>query len=269
MNSVLVTIPVCNEAAMLDASLHRLVRDLDASGISYRLSVAEDGSSDATPAVLQRLQAEFPSLLVSTSPHRRGRGWALRHMWSEIDADIYAFVDADLAAGPTALIDVVSAVQRGADVATGSRYCAGAIVRRPPLRDLVSRGYNWIVRRTFGDHIEDHQCGLKAFTRESMADLLTMSRENSWAWDTEVLVLAELAGMRVAEVPVEWTEYRVARTPIRRLLSDIYLHGASLLRLKSGLHERLGSKRRGTSTHSPAPNVASVGSQGNGSGFLR
>jgi glycosyltransferase involved in cell wall biosynthesis len=269
MKTVLVTLPVHNEARMLRASFHRLASELRSAGVNYRLSIAEDGSSDATVEVIKQLQAEFPDLLVRTSPVRRGRGLALRQIWSEVDADVYAFADADLAAGPSALIRVVAAVENGAEVATGSRYCAGALVRRPPLRHLVSLAYNRLVRLAFRENIQDHQCGLKAFSREAKSQLFAMTRENSWAWDTEVLVLAQLSGMRVAEVPIEWAEYRWTRTPIRRLISDVYLHGVSLLRLKSGLRETIVSGLLARSTGFVTVPVDSVGPQGTRGGFSR
>src|SRR5580698_793567 len=106
MKSVLVTIPVRNEATMLEATFRQLLKGLDASGMPYRLSIAEDGSTDGTPEVIRKLKVEFPNLLVTTGPARLGRGLALRQMWSDVDADIYAFVDADLAAGPPALVRV-------------------------------------------------------------------------------------------------------------------------------------------------------------------
>jgi glycosyltransferase AglD len=269
MTTVLVTIPVRNEARMLEATYRRLAKGLDASGLNYRLSIAEDGSTDGTPQVIQRLKSEFPGLLVTSGPARLGRGLALRQMWTEVDAEVYAFVDADLAAGPPALIRVISEVQAGADVATGSRYCPGAQVRRPPLRQLVSRAYNWFVRMAFGENIRDHQCGLKAFTRDAKVQLFNMSREDSWAWDTEVMVLAKRSGMRVVEVPVEWSETRWTRTPIRRLLSDVYLHGTSILRLKSGLEETMRLHRIDPLTPASNATVDLVSSKEKGSGFVR
>lgn len=240
---VLITVPVRNESRMLFNSVTKLSRDLEGSDIRYRLSIAEDGSTDDTLSVIDELVASIPNLIVKSSPNRLGRGLALRRMWSQFDADIYAFIDADLAAGPEALVRVISQVQRGADVVTGSRYCPGARVHRPPVREWVSRYYNAIVRFWFKDDIQDHQCGLKAFTREAMTRLMQMTSEASWAWDTEVLVFASRSGMRVVEVPVDWVEYRFKRTPFRRLASDVYLHGLSLLRLKARLEEGLSASK--------------------------
>jgi glycosyltransferase AglD len=249
---VLVTLPVHNEEAMLYGSVHFLVHGLNPAAFQYRLSIAEDGSADGTLDVISKLKKEFPDLIVRSSPVRQGRGSALRQLWSEIDADIYVFADADLAAGPEALIRVVNQIDKGAEVATGSRYCTGAIVRRPLIRDLVSRVYNRLVRSIFHDVVRDHQCGLKAFSREAKLRLMAMTREESWAWDTEVMVMASLSGMRVAEVPIEWEEYRTTRTPMRRLFSDIYLHGLSLIRLRNNLKR----KRRQGNESSLAVSIA-------------
>lgn len=235
---VLVTLPVHNEERMLSASVHRLIEDLNTSGLQYQLSLAEDGSEDGTVEVIEGLAVEFPDLIVRTDSRRQGRGEALRKLWREIDSDIYVFADADLAAGAEALVRVVDEIGRGADVATGSRYCPGADVCRPPLRDLVSRQYNRLVRFLFRDSIWDHQCGLKAFSRAAMTHLMSQTIESSWAWDTEVLIIASHSGMNVVEVPIEWREYRHRRTSLRRLASDFFLHGVLLLRLKGRLADQ-------------------------------
>jgi glycosyltransferase AglD len=254
---------------MLYRSVHQMVNGLDPGEFRYRLSIAEDGSVDGTLGVIDRLKKEFPDLIVRSSPRRQGRGSALRQLWSEIDADIYVFSDADLAAGPDALVRVVNEIGHGAQVATGSRYCAGAVVRRPRLRDLVSRAYNQIVRMLFHDNIRDHQCGLKAFSREAKSTLIAKTFEDSWTWDTEVMVVACLSGMRIAEVPVEWEEHRSTRTPLRRLLSDIYLHGRSLIRLRNGLKKRLSQRKDMPAAAAIVHSSGAVVPPGRGSDFSR
>jgi glycosyltransferase involved in cell wall biosynthesis len=231
LKTVLVTVPVHNEAKLLRSSIETLDAGLAQSGLPYTLSIVEDGSTDETIDVIDELQPQFPNLIVRTSEERLGRGLALRRLWTELDADIYAFVDADLASGPASVAEVVRAVEGGADVATGSRYCPGSVVHRPPLRRLVSMAYNRIVQGMFQESIRDHQCGLKAFSRHALSTLMPLSRENTWAWDTEALILATYSGLQVVEVPIEWTEFRSSRTPLGRLSSDVFLHGESVARL--------------------------------------
>ena len=239
MGRILLTIPAHNEEGILYESVHRIVAGLRGSGLDYRLAIAEDGSTDGTGLEIARLQTELPDLIVQHIPSRVGRGLALRTLWSAVDAEVYAFVDADLPADPSAILDVLHAIDDGADVATGSRYCYGAEVHRPPLRSLTSLAYNRLVRLLFTEPIRDHQCGLKAFRREAIRVLLPISREDSWAWDTEILLLALRMRFQVAEVPIAWTERRFQRTYFGRLGSDIRLHGTSLLRLRSELTERI------------------------------
>jgi glycosyltransferase involved in cell wall biosynthesis len=230
--TVLVTLPVHNEEGILRSSVERVTATLTAAGIDFTLAIAEDGSTDGTRGVIRDLSEHNPRLIVQTHPEKRGRGWALRTMWAKFDSDFYAFSDADFAAEPNYLVEAIRAAQRGSPVVTGSRYVPGARVIRPPLREIVSRAYNQLVRSLFHDGIRDHQCGLKVFSRDAVRTLLPMASEESWFWDTEILVLAKASGFTVAEIPVNWIERKVPRTQLRRLASDVVLHGAGLVRLK-------------------------------------
>jgi glycosyltransferase involved in cell wall biosynthesis len=250
---VLLTIPAHNEEGILYESVYRIIDGLKGTGLDYRLAIAEDGSTDGTGQEIDRLQAEIPGLTVQRLPTRVGRGLALRSLWSSVDAEVYAFMDADLPAEPAALVDVVHAIDDGADVATGSRYCIGAEVHRPPVRSLTSLAYNGLVRFLFQEPIRDHQCGIKAFRREALRVLLPASHEDSWAWDTEILLLALRMRFQVAEVPVVWTERRYRRTPLHRLGSDIRLHGTSLIRLRSDIVERVRAADAADSAHRELP----------------
>jgi len=235
---VLVTIPVRNESARLVPTIRALKEAFDASGFVYKIAVAEDGSTDGTKAVLRDLPRLFPEIVIQEVPHAMGRGKALRQLWSGQIADIYCFTDADLASGPKDLESVVREVALGSDVVTGSRYSLGSRVRRPPLRYYVSLAYNWMVRTTFSDGVRDHQCGLKAFNAAAVERLMGETQEDSWFWDTEVLVLAHARGLRVKEVPVHWVERKNTRTGVLRLLKDVLLHGAGFIRLKSRVQAR-------------------------------
>lgn len=248
---VLVSVPVRNEAPRIAETIETLESVLDGSGYNWRLGIAEDGSTDKSKQLLQEISHKTPHLLLQTASSPMGRGWALRQMWSLEPADIYAFTDADLAAGAESILAVIKAVEEGADVAVGSRYIPGAAVRRPPLRNLVSRGYNWLVRQMFGDGIADHQCGLKAFSREAAEQIMPLTVEDSWFWDTEVLVDAVRAGLHVVEVPVIWTETKYTRTSWSRLLSDVRVHGTGLIRLNGRLNNH-GMPPVGTPRVTPA-----------------
>jgi len=231
MTSVLITIPVRNEEHWIEPCVRGLRTALAATPWEWRIAIAEDGSTDGTRSVLERLQREFPDLIVVSNPNRLGRGLALRRLWAGRGEDVFLFVDADLASGTEAVVLAVQEVLNGADVVTGSRYARGSEVNRPPVRSLVSMGYNRIARILFQEGVRDHQCGLKALSRRAVDILLPVTREDSWFWDTEVLVLAARSGVGVREIPIRWHEPRVGRTRWKRLLGDVYLHGTCLLSL--------------------------------------
>jgi hypothetical protein len=181
-------------------------------------------------------------LIVQTHPGALGRGKALRLLWGSIAAEVYCFTDADLAVGTDSVVDVTQRVLAGEDLVVGSRYTDGAALSRPAVRRAVSLAYNLLLRTMFDEPIRDHQCGLKAFSQSAIRRLLPLSREDSWFWDTEMLVLANRFRIPVVEVPVHWTEKKTRRTKWARLLSDIYLHGSGALRLRSRLRRaNLGS----------------------------
>ncbi|HTW77431.1 MAG TPA: glycosyltransferase [Thermoplasmata archaeon] len=238
---VLVTVPVHNEVERLIRSIDQLDRTFRESGLSYTLSVAEDGSTDGTKALLTLLPSRYPGMLIQQAVDPLGRGRALRQLWSGTAADVYCFTDADLAAGSDALVEAVRMVMDGQPIVVGSRYAPGAHTTRPWVRSLVSRGYNALLRFLFDERIFDHQCGLKAFSAKAIRQLLPATREDSWFWDTEILILGLQAGYPIRELPVKWIEQKTSRTRYRRLGSDLYLHGSGIVRLRSRV---IGAIRR-------------------------
>jgi glycosyltransferase involved in cell wall biosynthesis len=236
-NQVLVTIPVHNEVSRLTATLETLDRAFRPTGLDYSLSIAEDGSTDGTKELLHELPQSWPGVLIQEAVDPLGRGRALRELWSTTPADVYCFTDADLAAGPDILVTAVKRVVGGTPIVVGSRYAPGACTIRPPLRSFVARAYNKLLRFSFGETIYDHQCGLKAFSSEAIRQLLPRTKEDSWFWDTEILILALNAGFPVVELPTTWIERKRSRTQFRRLMSDLVIHGTALMRLRSRVRE--------------------------------
>ncbi len=241
---VLVTIPVRNEVQRLEGTIEELDAAFRATPFDVVLSIAEDGSTDGTKEMLQELPLRWPNLVVQEAADSLGRGRALRELWAETPADIYCFTDADLACGPSTLVRAVDEVARGNPIVVGSRYAPGATTTRPPVRCIVSKGYNQLLRFSFGESIRDHQCGLKAFSAAAIRELLPETKEDSWFWDTEILIVALARGYPVRELPVDWVERKSSRTHYQRLLSDVILHGAGMLRLKTRIPRLPQAARR-------------------------
>jgi len=230
--SYLVTLPARNEETRLVSAVQRVDGMLQQLGHPYTLLIAEDGSTDNTFKVAKGLVQTYPNLKLIHSDSKLGRGRALRNAWKSTLADVYVFMDADLATDLRFLPKIVSRMQsEGLDFVTGSRYSPGSSLRRPLLRKMFSLAYNAIVQVLFRTDISDHQCGFKAFSRRAVMTVLPLTQENGWAWDTEVIVYLKSLGWKMAEMPVSWKEMKSKRTPIKRLVMDISEQGPALVRI--------------------------------------
>jgi putative flippase GtrA len=146
---------------------------------------------------------------------QKGRGRALSQVWSESDADVLAYMDVDLSTDLAALLPLVAPLISGhSDLAIGSRLARGSRVVRGPKREVISRCYNLVLRGTLAARFSDAQCGFKAIRRDVARRLLPMVQDTGWFFDTEMLVLAEKAGLRIHEVPVDWVDDPDSRVDI-------------------------------------------------------
>ncbi|WP_369031830.1 MULTISPECIES: glycosyltransferase [Streptomyces] len=202
-----IVVPVHNEERALPGCLRTLHARLSAGfPFPWRITVADNASTDQTLATARRLADELPGVGV-VHLDRKGRGLALRTVWGASDADIVAYMDVDLSTGLDGLLPLVAPLASGhSDIAIGSRLAPGARTVRGPRREFVSRCYNGIIRLTHGVRFTDAQCGFKAARTDVLRPLLEVTRDDAWFFDTELLLLAEHNGLRVHEVPVDWVE---------------------------------------------------------------
>ena len=227
---VLVAIPVFNEEAQLAESIGKLYAHLGAGwAFDFEVVVADNGSEDGTLAVANRLSEEYPNLRV-VHLGLKGRGRALKQVWSESTADVLSYMDVDLSTNLSALVPLVQAVASGDfDLATGSRLLPAWVTRRCWRREHISRAYNHLVKRLFRTRFSDAQCGFKAISRQAAAALLPVVEDNGWFFDTELLIVAEKSGYRIFDLPVTWTEDADSRV---RVLSTAWADWRGLLRLR-------------------------------------
>ena len=202
-----IVIPVYNEEFDLPGSVRRLHQYL-AAEVPYasRITIADNASTDNTLAVAQALAEELPDVGV-IHLDQKGRGGALYTAWMASEADVVAYMDVDLSTDLSALMPLVAPLISGhSDVAIGSRLAASSRVVRGPKREFVSRSYNLILRGVLGARFTDAQCGFKALRADVARQLLPHVADTGWFFDTELLVIAERAGLRIHEVPVDWVD---------------------------------------------------------------
>ena len=211
-----VVVPVYNEETDLDSSVRRLHRYLTESlPFTFRITIADNASTDGTGEVAARLVDELPHV-VYMRLDEKGRGRALRYAWGRSDATVLAYMDVDLSTDLAALLPLIAPLLSGhSDLAIGSRLARGSNVVRGVKRELISRCYNVILRGTLAARFSDAQCGFKAIRRDVAMELLPLIEDNSWFFDTEMLVLAQRCGLRIHEVPVDWVDDPDSRVDIK------------------------------------------------------
>ncbi|WP_319429926.1 glycosyltransferase [Mycobacterium sp. RTGN5] len=210
-----IVIPVYNEENGLPACVRRLHQYLrDEVPYRARIMVADNASTDNTLAVAHQLSEELPDVEV-LHLDAKGRGGALAAAWASSSADVVAYMDVDLSTHLSALMPLVAPLVSGhSDIAIGSRLAASSRVVRGIKREVVSRGYNLLLRGLLGARFSDAQCGFKALRADVARQLLPLVVDTGWFFDTELLVLAEKAGLRIHEVPVDWIDDPDSRVDI-------------------------------------------------------
>lgn len=218
-------IPAFNEEARLPAGLDRVIAFLEAQDFESEIVIADDGSRDRTPEIVRdRTQ----SLLGST--HRthlrmvqhetnRGKGAAIRTGMLVATGQYIFFIDADLATPPEESLKLLTHLQDGAPVASGSRIQPdGSDMRasQPWQRRMVGRAFTLMRKamRVVPD-IDDTQCPMKGFERDAAQAIFQKQRLSGWTFDAEVLHIARTLGYGIKEVPVRWEHVDGSRLKVR------------------------------------------------------
>jgi glycosyltransferase involved in cell wall biosynthesis len=199
---VTVVMPYFNPGRRLRATVDETVRALRASGVSFEVVTVSDGSTDGSELTLEGLSDDEVVRLVL--PTRGGKGQAVRAGLERGRGRYLGFIDADGDVPPELLGDFVEVVRaEHPDVVLGSKRHPGSQVVYPPARRLYSWGYQQMVRLLFHLDVRDTQAGIKLVRRDVLVEVLPWMVEHGFAFDLELLVVANFFGYRhLVEAPV-------------------------------------------------------------------
>ncbi len=226
---VSVVLPAYNEANQLETAVTQVSQALQQAGYTFEIVIAEDGSTDGTAELSEQLTQKYPFVRHIHRERRLGRGTALNNAFRQCRSMVLVYMDLDLATDLKSLKPLVNAITvEGYDVSTGSRLLPESTVERSLRRNISSKSYNFLVRHMLGSKVRDHQCGFKAFKREAVLGLLGEVEATHWFWDTEILVRAQRRGLKVKEVPVEWTSGKDTKVNLAKDSWNMFLQVTKL-----------------------------------------
>jgi glycosyltransferase involved in cell wall biosynthesis len=218
-----VVIPAYNEEAGIALAVETVHAYLAGIDVAHEIVVVDDGSRDATAAIVTALARDLPVRLLAG--RHRGKGAAVKLGMLEARGDAVLFMDADLSTPITEWPKFAPWLREGYDVVIGSRKMPGADVRvrQPPLREALGRGFTWLSNVLLGSSVSDITCGFKCYARTAAQRVFALQRLDGWGFDAENLFVAKRLGMRIKQVPVVWTDdtstkVRLGRDVLRSLL---------------------------------------------------
>jgi glycosyltransferase involved in cell wall biosynthesis len=201
-----IVIPAFNESARIPATLSSVVSCIRARGWSAEVIVVNDGSTDATAAVVREFALNAPEVRMIEHPRNLGKGLSVRTGMLAAYGEVVLFTDADLSAPIEEAERLFAAIAGGADIAIGSRWLQSSrqTHRQPLYRQFFGRCFNIFIRGVMGLKFADTQCGFKAFTRDAAQTVFQLQTIERWGFDPEILFIALLRGYWIIEVPVSW-----------------------------------------------------------------
>lgn len=223
-----IVIPAYNEARHIKPDISVISKSIKKITASYEIIISEDGCTDNSEKILRKLERTHEHVRHVRSDVKVGKGGAITKGFNVAKGNVLLFMDADLSTDLSYLHQLVKEIEGGADIAIGSRYFPGAQASRNLKRDMISRVYNYLVRLLLKSKIYDHQCGFKAFKKESYKKIMDSVKDRAWFWDTEILVKAQQKGFKIKEFPVKWKEGKESK--VNTLKVSWYL-GINLLKL--------------------------------------
>lgn len=203
-----IVVPVYNEEKDLPKNLPKLTSFLAEKMAKYdwEIVIADNASTDATPEIGRDL-AKNDKRVKYLRLTQKGRGLALKTAWVKSKSDYLTYMDIDLSSDLAFFPKLISALEVGADIAIGSRLSPGAkVYGRTLMREVMSRGYSLLFRVLFLTSFRDAQCGFKAIKKSAATRVLKLIQDNGWFFDSELLIIAEKAGMKITEVPIVWRD---------------------------------------------------------------
>jgi glycosyltransferase involved in cell wall biosynthesis len=206
-----IIIPAYDEVDRIGSTVRRILSFLDSRPYRAEVIVVLDGGRPGASEAIAGAAGGDARVRVLDNGTNRGKGYSVRRGMRESVGEYALFADADLSLPIEDADRFLAPLADRAELTIGSRAIAGAreVGEQQPLRQSLSRLFNWIVRLVVVSDLRDTQCGFKAFKGDVARTIFSAARIDGFGFDVEVLRIASRRGYRILELPVT-CEYHAA-----------------------------------------------------------
>lgn len=200
-----IVMPAYNEEKRIKDPLRKIVEYLSSKGYDWEIILVDDGSIDRTSEMAVKV-VDDERLRIIKNETNRGKGYSVRTGVLASKGDLILMTDADLSTPIEELEKMLPWLENGYDIVIGSRALQRSLIEvpQPWYRSAMGRVFNFLVQKITLKGFKDTQCGFKCFTKGAAAQIFVLQRVDGFAFDVEVLLIAEKLGFKIKEVPVRW-----------------------------------------------------------------
>jgi dolichyl-phosphate beta-glucosyltransferase len=213
-------IPAFNEGKLIGATLTAFIKFLSIKKYSWEIIIVDDGSGDQTSNKVESLGN--PNVRLITLKKNLGKGGALRAGFLEAKGEYQIFSDADLSVPIENIDPFIQKLEKGYDVVISSRRVKGAKIKvhQSGLRENLGRVFTFLTQILIGSSVADFTCGFKGFTKVSSRQIFPRSFISRWAYDAEIIFLAQKLGYKILQYPVTWTNRKDTRVRLNKVIYE-------------------------------------------------
>lgn len=212
-------IPAYNEEKLIRGTISQFMAFLDKKGYSWEIIVANDGSRDKTSQIVRSFNS--PKIKLVALEKNQGKGAALKAGFLKAEGDYQIFSDADLSV-PIETIEPFMQKLKNYDLVIASRRVKGAEIKvhQPWLRENMGRVFTALTQVITGSSIVDFTCGFKGFRKNAAKQIFGKSLISRWAYDAEIVFLAEKKGLKILQHPVSWVNRKDTRVRLNKVVLE-------------------------------------------------
>lgn len=218
--SLSVIIPAYNEQKLIGKTITTFSNFLKKRKYSWEIIVVDDGSVDGTSKTVSSFKN--PNINLVTLGKNVGKGGALKVGFLAARGNFQIFSDADLSVPIETIEPFIEKLEAGYDVIIASRRVKGSKIKvhQPWLRENMGRVFTFLTQILTGTLVADFTCGFKGFTRRAAREIFTRSQISRWAYDAEIVYLAENLGYKILQYPVTWTNRKETRVRLNKVIVE-------------------------------------------------